>query len=155
MDITEQLKQLQNFNGLSISELTSWWKSVNSDLIQDAAKLGFKEDLASIALMMTTDSSCSFEHLVTVLHQMYIHRLHDTDYFNTVEKLRMELCNIKDKIVDKVMQCRFICVVCKENKVDTVFLMCGHLVVCRKCSKLTQCPECKSHIEEIVRIYYE
>ena len=154
MEIKEQLKQLQNFDGLSISELARWWKAVDSNLVVRAGDFGFKEDLATIALMTTTDCT-SFENLVNVLNQMYIHRLYDTDYFNTVEKLRVELNNLKEKILDKVIRCQFICVVCKENKVDTVFFMCGHLVVCRKCLKITQCPECKCTITEIVHIYYE
>ena len=98
----------------------------------------------------------SFENLLDVLNQMYIHRLYDTDYFNNVEKLRVELINLSDKILHKVIQSQFICVVCKENKVNTVFLMCGHFVTCQKCSKNTTiCPLCKCAIAEIVQTYYE
>lgn len=66
----------------------------------------------------------------------------------------LKSCVLNENIWDKVIRSQFICVL-YVKKIDTVFLMCGHLVVCNKCSKITQCPECKSAITEIVQIYYE
>ena len=128
--------------------LARWWKTINDILVEKAEDFGFKEDLAIIALMTTTDCT-TFENLVNVLNQMYIHRLYDTNYFNAVETLRVDIRHLKEKIFHKVIKYQFMCVLCKEHKVDTVFLMCGHIVVCNKCSKLTQC---KSYVTSPIRI---
>ena len=91
---------------------------------------------------MTTKDCTSLENIVIVLNQKYIHQLYDTHYFNTVEKLRVKYMGQSNKKS----------IYLYVKKIDTVFLMCGHLVVCNKCSKITQC---KSAITEIVQIYYE
>ena len=89
---------MQNFDRLSISMLARWWKTINDILVEKAEDFGFKEDLAIIALMTTTDCT-TFENLVNVLNQMYIHRLYDTNYFNTVETLQVEICHLKEKYI--------------------------------------------------------
>ena len=154
MDVKQQLEQLYNFDDLTISQLTSWCKAIDSDLIVQAVEFGYKEDLAIIALMKK--DCTSFENLLNVIYEMYMYRICHTDYFNTIEKLRVELVNLRDKISEKAITCQLTCVLCKESKVDTTFLMCGHLVTCLKCSKtITHCPLCKSAILEKVQIYYE
>lgn len=49
---------------------------------------------------------------------------------------------------------RDLCVICFEEPINTVFLECGHVVACRKCSdKLKQCPLCRRWISRVVNIY--
>ena len=153
MEIKEQLVQLQNFDDLSSAQLTKWMKALDSPFVSRAGEMGFKEDLAVIALM-TTSVCTSFQNLMNVLHDIYIYRLYDTDYFLTVENLRVHLHQLREKIFHKATRHLLLCVVCKEHKVDTAFLFCGHIVVCNKCSNLTTCPICKCFISEHVKIYY-
>jgi len=47
-----------------------------------------------------------------------------------------------------------ICKICKEGDVEVVFLPCGHLVSCMRCSSnVTHCPLCKTEITQKVRTY--
>jgi len=46
------------------------------------------------------------------------------------------------------------CVVCMDAPFETVFLECGHLACCQKCSeKLKLCPICRNTITRVVAIY--
>ena len=47
-----------------------------------------------------------------------------------------------------------LCKICRQEDVQVVFLPCGHLASCVKCSaSATQCPLCKIAITERVRTY--
>lgn len=47
------------------------------------------------------------------------------------------------------------CKICFENEYNTVFMPCGHMMVCGKCaSALTHCPNCRILLEKIVRVYF-
>jgi len=48
------------------------------------------------------------------------------------------------------------CIICADNKVNSVILECGHCVLCMKCGtekNLEKCPVCRNDIVRIVRIY--
>eukprot|EP00457_Paulinella_chromatophora_P003498 gb/GEZN01003506.1/.p1 GENE.gb/GEZN01003506.1/~~gb/GEZN01003506.1/.p1 ORF type:complete len:481 (+),score=33.10 gb/GEZN01003506.1/:58-1500(+) len=46
------------------------------------------------------------------------------------------------------------CKVCYENRINSVLLRCGHIVVCMKCSaKLEKCPACRATIDEVIQTY--
>eukprot|EP00040_Diaphanoeca_grandis_P044233 m.11719 g.11719 ORF g.11719 m.11719 type:complete len:353 (-) comp8948_c0_seq1:45-1103(-) len=46
------------------------------------------------------------------------------------------------------------CTICCDNKVDCVFLECGHLTTCTECgSKLTECPMCRKPIKRCLRVF--
>ncbi len=47
------------------------------------------------------------------------------------------------------------CIVCFENNKNTVFLPCGHVVSCAKCSSsVTKCPACRQLFKTIAKIYF-
>jgi hypothetical protein len=47
-----------------------------------------------------------------------------------------------------------LCKVCMEAEIDVVILKCGHMAVCMNCGKkLRECPICRSHIVELLRIF--
>lgn len=47
-----------------------------------------------------------------------------------------------------------ICVICLEQKYNSVFLQCGHMCCCTTCSSpLTNCPLCRKRIEKVVKVY--
>jgi hypothetical protein len=46
------------------------------------------------------------------------------------------------------------CIVCMDAPLETVFLECGHLACCTKCSeKLKLCPICRNPITRIIPIF--
>jgi len=50
------------------------------------------------------------------------------------------------------------CIVCFENKKDTVFYKCGHLACCNACAilmrdKNAECPICRAQIIDVTKIY--
>lgn len=46
------------------------------------------------------------------------------------------------------------CIVCMDNPLETVFLECGHLACCMRCSdKLKLCPICRNPIARVVPIF--
>lgn len=46
------------------------------------------------------------------------------------------------------------CKVCMDSLVDTVFLPCGHLVTCDKCSMfVSECPICRTHIKSTLKTF--
>ncbi|XP_022758157.1 E3 ubiquitin-protein ligase SP1-like isoform X2 [Durio zibethinus] len=47
-----------------------------------------------------------------------------------------------------------LCVICLEQEYNAVFIQCGHMCCCTTCaSHLTNCPLCRRHIEQIVRVF--
>eukprot|EP00808_Paulinella_micropora_P014143 g39272.t1 len=47
-----------------------------------------------------------------------------------------------------------VCKVCYENRINSVLLRCGHIVVCMKCSaQLEKCPACRATIDEVIQTY--
>ena len=60
---------------------------------------------------------------------------------------------LRDHNVEKINE-RDICKICIENEIDCVFIECGHLVSCLKCSEnLHVCPFCRQEILKIMKIY--
>ena len=48
-----------------------------------------------------------------------------------------------------------LCKLCAVREVDIVFIPCGHLMVCKYCaSPLTDCPVCRTKINEFVKVYF-
>ncbi|CAI7755869.1 unnamed protein product [Closterium sp. NIES-54] len=46
------------------------------------------------------------------------------------------------------------CVICLEQKYNSVFVPCGHMCCCVHCAaQLTQCPLCRRRIDQLVRTY--
>ncbi|ESO93081.1 hypothetical protein LOTGIDRAFT_119885 [Lottia gigantea] len=46
------------------------------------------------------------------------------------------------------------CKICMDNEVQVTFIPCRHLVTCEECSNLvTECPICRKHIRERMKIY--
>jgi len=46
------------------------------------------------------------------------------------------------------------CTVCMDERIQTVFLECGHLACCKNCSsKLRDCPICRQQISRVVTIF--
>jgi hypothetical protein len=47
-----------------------------------------------------------------------------------------------------------LCKVCFEAQINTVLLRCGHMAVCKGCTKgLDKCPICRSIIDEVIQTY--
>lgn len=52
------------------------------------------------------------------------------------------------------LQNRMLCVKCKKNKIDTLFLPCRHLITCERCAEpIDECIECLNVILGTVRVY--
>ena len=47
-----------------------------------------------------------------------------------------------------------LCVICLDNGREVVFTPCGHLVTCKSCSKLSECPICRSKIDASLTVFY-
>ncbi|MGL5961636.1 MAG: RING-HC finger protein [Cetobacterium sp.] len=47
------------------------------------------------------------------------------------------------------------CKICFENDYNTVFIPCGHIISCAKCSlSVTKCPACRQPFERVINVYY-
>ena len=47
------------------------------------------------------------------------------------------------------------CKICFENDYNTVFIPCGHIISCAKCSlSVTKCPACRQPFERVIKVYY-
>jgi E3 ubiquitin-protein ligase XIAP len=47
------------------------------------------------------------------------------------------------------------CKICFENDYNTVFIPCGHIIACAKCSlSVTKCPACRQPFERVINVYY-
>lgn len=47
-----------------------------------------------------------------------------------------------------------LCIICLEQEYNVVFVPCGHMCCCTSCSsRLSECPLCRRHIEQVVRTY--
>ncbi|CAK1548295.1 unnamed protein product [Leptosia nina] len=46
------------------------------------------------------------------------------------------------------------CVICMETKSEVVFVPCGHMCCCQRCSQkdITSCPMCRTEIERIIKV---
>eukprot|EP01102_Stenamoeba_stenopodia_P006165 TRINITY_DN1697_c0_g1_i1.p1 TRINITY_DN1697_c0_g1~~TRINITY_DN1697_c0_g1_i1.p1 ORF type:complete len:249 (+),score=38.90 TRINITY_DN1697_c0_g1_i1:623-1369(+) len=77
------------------------------------------------------------------------------------ERLRQEVEILKKRI--QQLECQSgeeklseseLCIVCYENKINTVLLECGHRAVCLGCAeKLFECPMCREKLTRVIRIY--
>lgn len=47
----------------------------------------------------------------------------------------------------------FSCVICQENKRDTVLLPCRHLCVCEKCKNVDLCPLCRQPLADTLTVF--
>ena len=56
--------------------------------------------------------------------------------------------------VDDIGDDKDICKLCIENKIDCVFIDCGHLMSCLRCSRnLENCPFCRQTIYKTMKVY--
>lgn len=69
----------------------------------------------------------------------------DLEQLDLEEKIRKENRQLKEEII---------CKICRDTKVDRLFLPCGHLATCHFCSPaLVKCPICRQNIKGIVSVY--
>jgi len=66
--------------------------------------------------------------------------------------------NKKGEEVKKVEQVEKECKICFDNDINMVIIPCGHMCVCKECSKLltnknNKCPICKAPIQKIVQTF--
>jgi hypothetical protein len=60
---------------------------------------------------------------------------------------------IDSKLVDILKEEEKICIICMEEKKEVVLTSCGHYCVCFRCSLgISQCPVCRSDIQEKFRV---
>lgn len=72
-----------------------------------------------------------------------------TSFDVKISKSNAAATKLDDSVYDKD-----ICKICIENQIDCVFVECGHLMSCLKCSQnLEKCPFCRQTIYKIVKIY--
>ena len=70
--------------------------------------------------------------------------------FNTGVTARRMLLLQGGEIPEKDPKCK----VCLDNNIDSVFLPCGHLVVCTNCApSLDMCPVCRRKINETIKVF--
>ncbi|GAM23841.1 hypothetical protein SAMD00019534_070160 [Acytostelium subglobosum LB1] len=71
----------------------------------------------------------------------------------TTEKKKKNRRRSKD-VVENNLTDKDLCVVCMDKHINTVFLECGHLSCCSRCSeKLKNCPLCRKSITRVVTIF--
>lgn len=59
--------------------------------------------------------------------------------------------NQEEKEEDDIGKCK----ICFENDYNTVFIPCGHIISCAKCSlSVTKCPACRQPFERVIKVYY-
>lgn len=47
------------------------------------------------------------------------------------------------------------CKICFENDYNTVFIPCGHIIACAKCSlSITKCPACRQPFERVINVFF-
>ena len=74
------------------------------------------------------------------------------DALSQLEEITMRsLERIQQKKNDLVNN-SFTCVICLDNRKDTLFLPCKHLCTCSKCSSMIEsCPLCREYIEDAIQ----
>jgi hypothetical protein len=71
-----------------------------------------------------------------------------------IKILPLENVSGSSEKMDSVIYDRDICKICIENEIDCVYIECGHLMSCLKCSEsLETCPFCRQTILKILKIY--
>lgn len=61
---------------------------------------------------------------------------------------------VKEPSVKEEKQTKeYTCCICMENKINIVFLPCGHAICCSQCPKVDICPTCRAKIEVHHRLY--
>jgi len=78
------------------------------------------------------------------------------------ERLRQEVEILKKRIQqleglsgEEKMNESELCIVCYENKINTVLLECGHRAVCLGCAeKLFECPMCREKLTRVIRFAF-
>jgi hypothetical protein len=96
-----------------------------------------------------------------------------TRTFKGIELLKHNIGTIiEDKKRDEQIEEHLLCHLCCSDKINTVFIPCGHMICCEKCSKFAcnvieyvdsddemeesnsgQCPMCKGYVDSIQKIY--
>lgn len=67
-----------------------------------------------------------------------------------INELKLENKEYKEKIIEQNE-----CIICIENKLQIVFVPCGHICSCVECSKrLNQCPICRKNIDSCLKIFF-
>lgn len=76
-----------------------------------------------------------------------------------IPKIKQDDCDSDDMTGtagSKCIQDEKLCKICYENEYNTVFLPCGHIVACAKCSMSVQkCPTCRKGFTQISRVYFQ
>lgn len=63
--------------------------------------------------------------------------------------------NISSIIENENVDNLYICSICMDNIRDIIFTPCHHSIVCNECcSKLTECPMCRTEIKSIIKYYF-
>jgi hypothetical protein len=74
-----------------------------------------------------------------------------------VDKNKPELVNREtqtDPILSESDTDNYLCKICLEQELGTVFLPCGHIMTCVKCAIMfTDCPFCRQEIKGVVRTF--
>lgn len=77
--------------------------------------------------------------------------IHVKDVEMSMEKSESIGGNIKN---DEKKEEKNECAICMDNEIMMAIIPCGHYCICEECSRLiTDCPICRRHCEQIVRIY--
>ena len=77
----------------------------------------------------------------------------DTEPENDSSVFKSNLNNNDDKCKN-LSESDLCCVICMEEKKNHVFIPCGHVVCCGKCTKVSNCPICREPITHVQKIYY-
>lgn len=103
----------------------------------------------------------SYEQLQTIsARDLYEFGINDHELckqiYNQINESKDDASTTKDKdidvpktvAVDIRLWCQWECVVCLDEKSQIVFLPCGHVCTCAKCSQnISDCPMCRAHIQ--------
>lgn len=69
-------------------------------------------------------------------------------------ELRAKLEHLQAKLDHIEAENRLECVVCLEAHCDVLFMPCGHVCCCHDCGdELRLCPQCRTIIDQVVRVY--
>lgn len=71
------------------------------------------------------------------------------------EKVLIPLTKEESQKTDEDSFYANLCRICFEERSDTMFLPCAHLVACAKCaSSVNGCPICRKKYTELVKVYF-
>jgi hypothetical protein len=93
-------------------------------------------------------------YVISIKGVNYIQKMAKKRQLLTKPKVVDSFLSEKNNIHNNIDIDNNICKICFEHNYNTVFIPCGHVIACTKCSlSVTKCPACRQPFERIMNIY--